>query len=203
MNMFKVRSYIFIMITLLSTIGWAHESQRGKVMATAGPYIYQTKTDIDLNDAHSPVLGGFTLLAEGGVDKNGGVELGMTYLHKIYYRRSEGQVVAEKIKRMQMTVGYRHWFNSFVSTGLSYYSSYAMGDPTIIHNDFLGSPVYTTAQKVAETGFDLSLQAELYRDNLFTIITDIRYSYSLSARSGEEADVMGIMIGYKREVEAH
>ncbi len=200
MKMLKVRIYIFIMITLLSETGWAHESQRGKAMATAGPYTYQTKTDID---DHSPVLGGFTLLAEGGVDKNGGVELGMTYLHKIYYRKSEGHIIAEKLKRMHMTVGYRHWFNSIFSMGLAYYSSYAMGDPSIIHNDFIGPPIYTSAHKVTETGFDISLQAEVYRTNRFTIVTDLRYSYSLSARSGEDADVMGIVIGYKREVDAN
>ncbi|MCB0347528.1 MAG: hypothetical protein KDD37_01770, partial [Bdellovibrionales bacterium] len=197
------RICFFLMILCLSSMANAHQSARGKVVAFAGPYIYQTETNIDLNDANSPILGGFAMLTEGGVDKNGGVELALIYLHKMYLRRSEDQVVAEKIKRMQINVGYRHWFTPRLSIGLSYYSSYAMGDPAIIHSDFSGSPIYTTAHKVAETGFDLSIQAEVYTQPEYTIVADVRYSYSLSARSGEEANTKGIIIGYKKSIDAN
>ncbi len=170
-------------------------------MATAGPYIYQTQTSESINDASSPVLGGFALIANGDVDRNGGVELGMIYLHKLHFRNSNGNVVSEKIKRMHMTVGYRHWFNTYFSAALGYYTSYAMGDPHISYNDFPGgNSSYTSAQRTAENGFDWSLLYEVYRNDKFTIVTDIRYSWAITDRAGEDADVLGIVIGYKTEI---
>lgn len=192
----------FIAIAFLSTVSaLAHEPKRGKIMATVGPYIYQTQTTKEMNDAKSPVLGGFALLAEGGVDKNGGVELGMIYLHKLYLRNSNGNVVSQKMKRMHMTVGYRHWFNTYFSTALSYYTSYSMGDAHTNYNDFPGgNAVYTSAQRTAENGFDLSLQYEVHRQKEYTIAADVRYSWSITDRRGENADVLGVIIGFKKEI---
>jgi hypothetical protein len=195
--------YTLLFSWILTQSAFAHQPQEGRVLGTFGPYIYQTEITHDDADYDSPILGGYGLIVEGGVDKRGGVEIALFYLHKVYIRTAGTNTIAEKMKRMAINIGYRHWFNESFSFGGSYYSSYSMGDPTLIHSDFTGIAPQTTAHRTAETGFDFSLQWEFYRKQDWMLIADARYSVSFNNRSGEDADIIGLLIGYKQPIQTH
>ena len=171
-------------------------------MATLGPYIYQTQTPRNFA-IESPVMAGGGLLVEGGVDYNGGIEIGLFYIHQVYYREERSQILAEKVKRMHITLGYRHWFDPSFSAGVSFFSAYSMGNHKIIQREALPSGATTTsAQDATEYGFDASLQWEFWRDKHSAVLVDARYSYSVTKKSDEFGDHVGLLIGYKHSIEA-
>jgi hypothetical protein len=192
----------FVLIsTLASFSAHAHEPETGKVTATLGPYFY--KTDLPPNSAlQPPVKTGFGLLVEGDVDYHGGLEFGLFYLQLPYYIQEGDKILAEKIKRMHITMGYRHWFSSVFSAGLSFFSSYSMGDYQVIRRDPLPSgQSATSAEDTAEYGFDASLQWEAWRDKESAVLVDGRYSYSVTSKPHERGNHYGLMIGYKHSIQ--
>jgi len=145
----------------------------------------------------SPYLTGAGLIAQGDVDKNGGIEIALFYLDKFYLRRQGDDHITEKIKRMYVTTGYRHWFNKSFSSALAIYSSYSMGDARVVHDENTGGDVPTTATEITEYGLDVSIQVELISNDELALVADSRYSQSLTAKSREDANVYGILLGLK------
>ncbi len=173
---------------------FAHAPKTGTVYGTFGPYLYHTPAP-----THSPLLGGVALIAEGDVDKNGGVEIGLFYLHKPYFREKRGAFLVEKMKRMDITLGYRHWVSDRFSAALAFSTAYSMGDAQEIRKDAgLPTDFSTTASKITEYGVNLSLLSELHRfKNGDALTLDARYTYPLNGKSGERNDVVGAVIGVK------
>src|ERR1043165_7776681 len=97
------RIVIFLLIGI-SQLSFGHTPEEGSIYATLGPFLYKTAYEGKIPGVHSPFLGGFGLLVEGDVDKNGGLELGAIYQHKMYFRSQEGMVLAEKTKVLNVTM---------------------------------------------------------------------------------------------------
>jgi hypothetical protein len=173
----------------------AHQPQEGDIWGTVGPFLSVTKTrEKSANDA--AVTGAIT--AEGDVDKNGGVEIAMAYIDKYYARKQAGDAIAERIKRMYVTTGYRHWFIPSVSIGGAFFSSYSMGDAQVVMADVApGHELKTTAHAITEYGMDFSLQYELIQVAGLAIVADGRYSLPIRHKPREDADTLGILIGCK------
>lgn len=195
------RFVIFILICL-SPLAFGHEPEEGSIYATLGPFLYKTNYEGKIPGVHSPFLGGFGLLVEGDVDRNGGLELGAFYQHKLYFRSQEGMVLAEKTKVLNVTMGYRHWFDHRLSVGAAFYSSYTIGDPRVIHNDFPpGRFIDTSARDTTEYGFDLSFLWEFARIEEFALVMDTRYSIAITPKYHEKEDHYGVLFAVKRLVQ--
>lgn len=187
----------FLLCTfLLPLFAWAHQPEEGKILATLGQLVYSTNSSKE--EVHSPWLGGVGLIAEGNLDNNGGLELAMFYLHKLYVREDADRLIAEKAKRIYVTMGYRHWFNKKFSGAVAFSSGYSMGDPKIVHSDFpKGAQPDTTAGEKAEYGFDFSVLYEIWADQKFGLVLDIRYFQSVTQKDHEDANHYSGMLGYR------
>jgi len=187
---------IVCLCLVASSIALGHTPKEGDIWANIGPFIYKTKTPHPI--ANEVPMSGGGIVAEGDVDYNGGVEIAMIYLDKLYVRTRNDDVVAERIKRMYITTGYRHWFASPISAGLAFFSGYSMGDPKVVLDERpSGDSLVTSARKITEYGFDTSIQCELYGDDHFGLVVDLRYSWSLSREEQEDADTYGAMLNFK------
>lgn len=176
---------------------WAHQPKEGKVSATVAPYIYQNH-NFSSSSLSAPIMLGGGLIVEGDVSSNGGIETSVNYLQKTYSRRVEGKYNVEKVKRMYVTLGYRHWFNPSVSTALAFYSAYSMGESSVIRTDFPHDErPASSADDIAEYGLDFSVLYEPWTNGTFAVTVDGRYSYSLTDKADEDGNHYGLLIGFK------
>ncbi len=192
---------VVVSLLLVSEQSNAHQPAAGKATGMVGPAIYKTVVSENSN-IESPLFGGFGFVAEGDVDYNGGIEVGLYFMQQAYYRQEDDKVLAEKVTRLHIALGYRHWFNPSFSAGLSFFSSYSMGDYSVIQKDKLPSgETATSGQDTTEYGLDASLQWEFWRDETNAVLIDTRYSHSVTKKPGEYGDHVGLFLGYKRSVE--
>ncbi|MGZ3724013.1 MAG: hypothetical protein ACXVA9_13815 [Bdellovibrionales bacterium] len=188
---------------ILVGFGWqafAHEPADGSIYATAGPFAL--KAHPRNHDFTAPVLGGFGLLAEGDLDHNGGIEISAFYLHQLFSLQQNGKVIEEVGKRIYIVSGYRLWPTKNFSGGLGFFSSYSIGSGEVVRNDY-GSvpPPETSAHVITAYGFDFSLQWEPWRKERYSAIVDARYSYSVTARPGEDSNFYGVLVALKYYVQ--
>lgn len=196
--MTKFNLALFLFLICLTTEVFAYLPKQGNVSATLGPFINKVNFEGSSTGATDPVLGGFGLIAVGDLSDSGSLEVAMIYIDQMYVREEGGLVLAEKVKRMHMTMGYRWWLNPYFSTSLGFYSSYLMGDYATVHSDFpTGSDFDTSARDTTEYGFDLSLQGEIWQDQKVAIVGDARYSISVTPKRGEEFENFGLLVGVR------
>lgn len=194
---------VIFFLSFVAIKSWAHEPQRGDIYATWGPYFYRSFPNSSYIGADAPTLMGFSLAVEGDVDKNGGLEIGLSYLHKLYYRKEDAVTLVEKIKRVKATTGYRHWFNSKFSAAFLFFNAYSAGDPRTIHQSgSLPSNFKTSAHETADNGIEVSVSFEMFGNQKTTAVFDLRYSYSFTTQAGEVADLYGVVVGLKHLVQS-
>ena len=192
MAVVKIIFYFLIFITLQ---GQAYTPQEGNVTATLGPIFYKTNFAGSVSGASSPQLTGIGLIALGDINNVGSLEIAMFDLKKIYFREENGKYIAEEKEIIHITMGYRYWINPYFSTSLSFYSSYSFGDPRIIHNDFpVGTQIDTSAQDTTEYGFDGAVQGDIWSDEKWALIAELRYSLSVTGKKNENSDHYGAMV---------
>lgn len=182
---------------VFGSAAWAHPPEGGKIWGTLAPMVTRTKTSHDAV-LSAPYVGAGAVV-EADVDDNGGVEVGLFYQNKVYVRERGAEVLVERIKRMYVTTGYRHWFAPWVSAAVAVASSYSMGDPQVIAGR-VRDTFRTTARDITEYGIDVSLQWEIWGEGDVAVVADARYAHSLSRNQGEDADVYGFLLGYKHRV---
>lgn len=194
-SMSKLNPIILAIIIMFNFECFAHTPEEGQIWATTGPYFYQTKTSMSQPEK-APYIG-YGLIAEGDVDYNGGVEIAIFYLDKLYFIEKGGDQVVEQIKRMFITTGYRHWFNETFSFAGAFFSSYSMGDAKVVVPPDTVDGLKTSAQDITEYGMDFSLQAEIWSNKEMAAVIDTRYSWSTTRNQREDADVYGIALAFK------
>ena len=196
-----LKPFLWILIVVCTNAG-AHTPEEGKVSALVGPLLFRTNFGGDCPQMESPYLGSFGIIAEGDLNKHGGLEIGMLYLPKLFFRQTGAYYLVERIKLMYITMGYRRWFKPNFSAALALFSSYAMGDPTIVHQDSttLG-PTDTSARDTTEYGLDLSLQWEFWAQDKFAGVLDFRYSRSLTSKDHEDADHYAGLVGLRYQIQ--
>jgi hypothetical protein len=147
---------------------------------------------------------GAAFIAEGDLNGHGGLEIGMFYLRKVFSVQKDRLVLTERIKQLYVTMGYRHWFTKKFSLAAAFFSSYSMGDPEVVVSEFPGSQdrPKTSAHDTTEYGFDFSIQHEFWHKGRFSAIVDGRYSLSVTAKPGEDANHYGAMIALKYFVQS-
>lgn len=202
--MTKFRFQLFFILSLLSLcltfpdVSFAYTAKEGNVTATFAPYFYQTRFQPTDSGARSPILGGFGLIILGDAYEKGSLEIGLFQTDKVYLREQSGKYLEQQVKLLQVTMGYRWWLSKIWSASLTFSSSYPMGDPITIHNDFIsGNKPTTSAEDLTEYGVDLSLQYEFWQRNRWGAISDIRYHHSFTSKTREYGDHQGILIGLR------
>lgn len=198
----KLMGIVYFLLLFVADQALAHVPEEGKVTAILGPFVYQTNYWGSGADVPSPTLGGVGLIAEGDVNDRGGLEIAVFSLNKIYFRRTANEDLAEKVKQIYVTMGYRYWFNERLSVAAAFFSSYIMGSRKIVHSTYYPPRnINTSASDTTEYGFDFSLQYEVWSKDLMAVVLDGRYSYSVTAKPNEYGDHYGMLIGFRYQIQ--
>lgn len=186
---------LFITLFGFTEATFAYTPKEGNVTATLGPFVH--KTDFE-GSPHSPLLGGVGLIANGDINDKGSLEIAMIHFNKAYFRDQGGLNIAEQTELIHITMGYRRWFNPYLSGSLAFTTGYAMGDPQMIRSDFpSGQEIPTSARDPVEYGVDLSIQTDLFNKNDVSLILDTRYNLSLTKKSSEHSDGYGALLALR------
>lgn len=189
---------LFLLFFCLSLHAFGYEPREGNVTATVGPFVSRTDYPGSESGAQAPLFGDIGLIVQGDINQYGALEIAMFHMQKAYFRRSGTSVVAEKTELMHVTMGYRYFISPLWSASLAFSSSYPMGERRIIHNDFApGQVIDTSASDTVDYGFDLSIETELWNNNRFAVVSDIRYGLSVTDKQDEEGSHYGILIGLR------
>ncbi|MGZ6393716.1 MAG: hypothetical protein ACXWRA_09605 [Pseudobdellovibrionaceae bacterium] len=189
---------IFCILLFLTGKSFAYDPEEGQVTATLGPYYSKTNLWTLNSKASSTFSGGVGLIAVGDINEKGSLEIGMFYMPQMFFREQDQWLIAERTQVMHISMGYRRWINPYFSSSLSLYSSYSMGDPQIVYNDFpQGLEVNTSAHDTTEYGIDWAVQGDLWSDDKIAVVLEGRYSFSITSKSREKADQYGFLLGLR------
>ncbi|MDZ4676719.1 MAG: hypothetical protein SGI74_04340 [Oligoflexia bacterium] len=188
--------WIILSILIVGITSNAHQAHEGTVLGTIGPFFHQTHSLRSKNPAYSPPLAGIGFLAEGDLYDRGGIEIGLFYTHKTYQRSSGNAFMVEKVHKISVPIGYRHWLSDIFSMGFFFNSMFSNGEPQTIYNDIATGEI-TSAREMVESGIEYSIQWEVWTNEKIATILDGRYCYSLSTKPNEDAHQYGILFGVK------
>lgn len=196
------RRALFLIFLFASPVE-AYQAKEGNVSAILGPIVYKTNFQASSTSAKAPVYVGPYLAVIGDIHDRGSLEISMMYMNKVYFRERSGRYLAEKTQLMHITMGYRHWFAPSLSGSLTVFSGYSMGDIETVQNDF---PAIlrpdTSASDKTEYGADIAMQVEVWKKGRYAVELDTRYSRSYTAKEGEDADHIGVMLGVRYFIQA-
>ncbi len=172
---------------------WAHTPEDGAIWVTTGPYLHQTYVPSHYG-ATLPADLGYGVLVEGDIDKNGGIEVGIIFMRKSYFQAGT-PTFSERVRRLHIPLGYRHWWTSRWSTGLSLFSSYSMGDPEPYGT--MEAQDSSAARRATQYGLDASViwDVAIWKD--YTLSLDGRLSIALDPKQGERSSHYGVLAGIK------
>ena len=194
----KLFSLGFILILALARTASAYNPEAGKVTVTLGPFLYKTDYSNPYSDVRSPWTGDIGLIANGDVNDTGSLEVTLFHMNKVYFRDQSGMIIAEEAQLVHLAMGYRYWLSHYFSTALDLYSDYTLGDSKIVHSDFPdGMAPQTSAHNINSYGLELSLQGDLWSNDLYSVVLDGRYGHSITSKSHEHADQYMFLIGLK------
>ena len=196
MQNLKIIFLIFLCTLSVSTL--AYVPKEGNVTAHLGPYIYKTNFKTTDSGVSSPYLTGIGLLVNGDLNEKGALEIGIFHMNKIFFREQSGGYMAERTQLIHITMGYRRFLSELFSVSLALFSSYSLGEPSIVHNDFApGQEIDTSARDITEYGFDSAIQYELWAQDAFAAVVDVRYSYSVTSKFSERSDHFGYFLSLR------
>lgn len=195
----KVKVFILICFCFFSfNEAKAYNPKEGNILAKLGYFAGKTRFGDSNSHIETPLQGGFALFAEGDMYDKGGIEIGIMNFHKIFIRQQANQFISETNELMLITMGYRHWFNTWLSASLMFYAEYSMGNPEIVHSDFTpANAIDTSARDTTEYGFDLSAQTLLYEKDRYAVVLDARYAINVTSKDHEYADHYGAFLAFQ------
>jgi hypothetical protein len=195
--LFKM-AVLFMFSVGFNSAGHCYEAQEGKVTAAFGTFLYKTDFAATKSGAVSSELANGALLIGGDISRTGSLEISIFPMHKLYYKEKDQLVLVEKVQQMHISMGYRYWIGTYLSTALAFYSSYPMDSAVIVHSDFaVGADEVTSARDKTEYGLDLSIQTEVWSNDRISFIVDGRYSLSTTSIENEKANHYGILLALK------
>lgn len=197
----KAMRYIlifFAFIFIFTDKSFAYEPQEGNVSAILGPFLYKTNFGHAKVGFESPERVGFGLTALGDLNRNGALEISIFTLTKAYLKEQATQYIVQNAELLHITMGYRYYINRKLSTSLTFFSGYALGNPETIYSEFTPTDsVDTSAKDNTEYGFDFAGQVELFSNKSIGLVLEGRYSLSLTPKEQEHADHFGVLLGVR------
>lgn len=193
-----LKHFLGIFAFVVTAESFAYEPEEGNVTASLGPFVYKTNFgQADVN-FQSPERVGAALIATGDLNKNGALEIAVFTLNKSYLKERNGKFIVQDAELVHITMGYRYYMSRWLSTSLTLFSAYALGNPYTIYTEFSPSDdVDTSAKDNTEYGFDFAVQAELYSLENWAAVADARYSLSLTPKEHERGDHFGLLLGVR------
>ncbi len=187
-----------ILAFIFSYSVYGYDPADGNITVTAGPFVYRTIFPNTDNGAISGYHGDFGLILNGDLNKKGSLEIALFHMNKIYSREEESKTQVEQTQVMHISMGYRRWLNPYLSGAWGFYSGYPMDDAKVVHTDFApGTEITTSARDKTEYGFDFSIGLEVWSNDVFSVVADGRYAWSMTSQPHENANHYGIMLGLK------
>ncbi len=194
--------FLFITFLLTSNLALGYTPREGNVTATLGTFAFKTNFSGSQTGAASRTLAGLGLIALGDINHIGSLEIAMFDLHKVYFREENGKYLAEEKEVIHITMGYRYWINPYFSSSLAFYSSYSLGEIRLVHSDFApGTEIDTSARDTTEYGFDLAVQGDIWGNDRWAVVSEVRYSLSVTSKKNENSDHYGAFIGLRYQVQ--
>lgn len=185
-----------LMFGCLATPISAHQPVDGDIYASFGALTYMTHS-LDHSFVNPPLVSP-GIVVEGDLTKDGGLEVSFFYLRNPYSLKKDGKTLVERVKRLSISTGYRHWFTDKFSMASSLFTTYTMGDAKVIHDEFLpGDAPPTSARDASKYGIDLSVQYEPLRIERYSLIIDGRYAYLFTSKQHEDASHFGVFVAVK------
>lgn len=186
------------LFTLCSSLSFAYTPKEGNISAVVGPFFSKTYFQED-RATDNNFLNGFGVMAVGDFNDRASLEIAIFHMHKHYYRLLTPSLMGEKAELMHITMGYRRWIASRLSVSAAFFSSYSIGQASLVYNDFPpGSEIVdTSARDITEYGFDLAVQTELWAEKDWSVVLDTRYSVSVTDKEHESGDHYGALIGIR------
>lgn len=175
---------------------FSYQPKSGNVNATLGSYIYKTIDDTTI--VNNPWLSGVSLIANGDVSDKGSLEVVLIYAHRNYFRHEKNYTLAEKVKRIHITMGYRWWLYKKLSVSAGLMSNYSLGDPEVVYNDYpVNETPDTSARDIADYGIDTAIQFHLWEANQWAIVTEARYTFLTNPKPYENSNNYGFTLGFR------
>lgn len=182
----------------MASVCWGYTPSDGNVSVYTGLFLSKTQVNSKAGSPDAPTRAGLAAVVLGDINKNSSLEIGLFLFDKDYYREENGLYIGEETRLIHVTMGYRRWLTKYLSASLTFYSSYPMGDVIVTRNDFPpGTTVTTSARDATEYGFDFAVQYDVWEHDLNAVVLDLRYSKSVTAKSAEDGDHYGLLIGYR------
>lgn len=197
--MAKYKLIIILIVNLINSyVAQAYEPRSGNISGTFGPYWSKTDYPSSHTDNYSPILTGFSIVANGDTGPWGSLEVAMIYAPRFYYREENNLAQLEKVARVHITMGYRWWLSPYFSTSLGLFSAYAIGDSAVEYTSYApGTAIGTSATDITEYGLDLAVQSQVWGNDMFDVVVEARYSHSLTPKENEKSHHYGLSIGIR------
>lgn len=193
----EIRRVILALTCFFSTVLYAHQPQSGNLYLSTGGLVATTLHQASFH--HKIQTYGFALRALGDVDENGSLEFSVFGFDKYYSIKTGQGKKTDRLRRLQVVSGYRHWFYPWFSFSGGLNSGYIMGDPkTLVDPCHIACPEEkTNAQTVTEYALDLELtwSPTLIDENELMVST--RYSYSFSSAPNRSSDTIMFLVELK------
>lgn len=186
---------VTLILLFTSTTSYAYIPEEGRISVYGGPMWYKSDFTNTKTGVKSVEQGSTGLVVIGDINVKSSLEVGLFFLNKQYQRDLQGRFLVEQTKLAHITMGYRRWLSEIFSMSFTLSSGYSMGDPEIIHTDFLPTDnMGTSARDTTEYGLDIALQTELWKKDELSVILDTRFAKSFTPKDDEKADHFALML---------
>lgn len=190
------KAILFVSIFIASG-SWAYTPREGNVNVNFGPFLSKTRSE-NSTSSFDTSMSSFGLVTVGDINSKGALEIGIFHFHKSFLRNERTFFVSEKTEMLHVTMGYRWWLSPVWSSSMTFSSSYSMGTPSSLYNDFpITEEIPTSARDTVEYGLDLALQREVWSQGQYGVNFDFRYGLSLTSKTQEQGDHFGAMVNFR------
>lgn len=184
MNRFFLK-YLFL-IFLFPFPTSAYNPKEGNISSVFAVTSSRSHFESGRTGVNAKEYSGPALIVQGDINSEGNLEIGAFWMTKEFFRDEGENYLLEKSQFIHISMGYRHWFKSWLSSGLSFYSAYSIGNPEIVDSRNVSGPGLTSsARDKTEYGFDFSIQTEIFESGRYGMIFDTKYSYSVTGKKDE------------------
>ncbi len=149
----------------------------------------------------TPTFIGAGVIGELDFSDYSGIEIAIFYFESQFAVDHGGYWLVERAHRIYIPIGYRYWFSKYVSLATSFYATYRIGKwEDVYRSPGLTSEIVTSAQDIAEYGFDFSVQTDLFTNDKFALILDSRFLLPTTDKPDENSRAYMFFLGLKYRV---
>ncbi len=191
--------FCFLLCLLTGPIAFSHEPGAGEGRVTIGA---MSNRFVDSPaPVKTPTTFGAGITGELDTGGRGGIEVSMFYYDGQYAVSKADLWLVERSTHLYIPIGYRYWLSSKFSFAMSFYASFRIGQFEEIYRDpGITVDAVTSAQDIAEYGFDFSISTDLYTGDKYTLVLDSRYLLPTTDKPDENSRAYVFLLGVKYRI---